>query len=83
MDALVIVPMGTSVNRLYRKFNSAICSQLEYGFHDNVRFQLKFSINAEKPEVFHFWLPFAQHFVSVTYPQNTSEEKLSTMSNIL
>jgi len=80
MDFLVVVPNAVPAYRLYKKFSMAFLNQLEFGFHQNILDQLCNSISAEKPEVFHFWPAFAQHFVTVLYPDQTSEEKLSKLN---
>jgi len=80
LDALVIVPVVMPVQELYENFKKAICDQLESGFHYNIVQQLVNSISAEKPEVHHFWPSFGKHFVTVLYPLNTSEEKLSKLN---
>lgn len=77
VDVLVVVPASMSATLLYRTFNFAVCAQLQFGYHANIVQQLGNSISAEKPEVFHLWPNFSQHFVTVLYPSNTSEEKLS------
>jgi len=77
IDVLVIVPSCMSANALCKEFNFAVSSQLHFGFQPNIVQQLSNSISAEKPQVYHFWPSFCQHFVSVLYPHNTPEEKLS------
>ena len=79
-DFLVVVPNTLLVTDLYKSFNAAACNQLELGFHGNIVHQLGNSITAEKPEPFHFWPSFAQHFITVLYPEHTSEEKLSKLN---
>jgi hypothetical protein len=65
-----------TIDRLYKKFNVAVCTQLKYGFFSNIEQQLANSITAELPVVCHFWPAPIQHFVTVVYPEHTSEEKL-------
>lgn len=77
IDALVVVPASLPASLLYNRFNMAVCTQLQFGFHANIVQQLGNSISATKPQVYHLWPKFSQHFITVLYPQNTSEEKLS------
>ncbi len=62
---------------LHAELNNAVLNQLVRGFQSSILRQLGNSITAEKPEPFHSWPLFAQHFITVMYPEHTSEEKLS------
>jgi len=77
LDTLVVVPLSLPVTGLYKLFIDAIINRLELGLHENINQQLINSISAEKPQVFHLWPTFCDHFISVFYPSNMSEEKLS------